>query len=339
MRSGRLIWFIGKRFLFVIPQLIGVTIVAFFIIRILPGDPVYLLLGQGISPESVEALTQRMGLDQPVYVQYGLFIRNIFRGDLGYSWYTSNPVVVDLVRRLPATLELITYSMLVIVVVMIPLARLTALKGNRIANRIVRGYGLMAGAFPDFWLALILIFVFYVQFRWFPAPIGRLDPAILPPVRITGFYTIDGLLTGRFDVFVSALYHLALPVLSMAIYHGGPILKMSQSTMLRVKNEEYVKFLKDNGINRRTLDSYVFKNSLPPVVTLIGFIYVLMLGGSVLIETIFGWGGIGQYAVQAIAHSDYAPLQAFVLIVAFISLIVYLILDIVYVMIDPRIEL
>lgn len=337
--ESKVVKFILKRLVFIIPQLLGISLVAFFLIRLIPGNPAYLLLGSGANPESVAALSQRMGLDKPIIVQYFIFIKDIFRGDLGYSWFTSNPVLTDIIDRFPATLELITYSLIFIVLVALPVARATAIKGNKLTNKLVRGYGLMAGAFPDFWLALILIYIFYVKLKILPAPMGRLDLSIIPPERITGFYTIDSLIRLDFQAFLSSWTHLFMPVIALVIFNGGPILKMAQSTMLRVKKEEFIKFYGDNGMNPKRLDKYIYKNSLPPVITLIGFIYVYMLGGSVLVENIFGWGGLGQYAVQSIVNSDFAPLQAFIIVAATMSLVVYLVLDIVYYMIDPRIEI
>ena len=170
-------------------------------------------------------------------------------------------------------------------------------------------------------------------------PIGRLDLIYIAPKHVTGFYTIDALLEGSWDKFFNAWAHLFAPILSMVICNTGPILKMAQATMLRTQREEFVRFAKDNGLAKKRVESMIFRNSLPPVLTLMGYIYMFMLGGSVLVENIFSWGGMGQYAVQSITHSDYAPMQMIVLITALISFIVYLVLDIIYYSIDPRVEI
>lgn len=331
--------FIGKRLLFLLPQLIGVTIVVFLLVRMIPGNPAYILLGQGASDEAVAALSERMGLNEPLWKQYFIFIGNLFKGDMGTSWFTSNPVAVDIAKRLPATLELITYSMIFIIVISLFVAKVTAIRGNKIVNRVLRGYGFLSGAFPDFWLCLIIVFLLYTICHVIPAPIGRLDLIYINPKRVTGFYTIDALLEGNWDKFANAWAHLFAPILAMVICNAGPILKMAQATMLRTQKEEYIKFAKDNGLSDKKVESMIFRNSLPPVLTLMGYIYIFMLGSSVLVENIFSWGGMGQYAVQSITHSDYAPMQMIVLITALISFIVYLVLDIIYYSIDPRVEI
>lgn len=334
-----IIKFIFKRLLFILPQLVGVTIVVFALIRFLPGNAAYVLLGQGASDEAVAALTARMGLDKPLWIQYILFIKGLFNGDWGTSLITSNPVLTDIGQKLPATLELITYSLIIIVVLSLVIARITAIRGNKVVNKIIRGYGFLSGAFPDFWLALIIVFFLYAQTKIIPSPIGRLDMKYIPPATVTGFYTIDTLLEGSFDKFVNAWAHLAGPLLTMVICNAGSILKMAQATMVRTKGEEYVKFASDNGLSTKRKERMIFRNSLPPVLTLIGYVYILMLGGSVLVEQIFSWGGIGQYSIMAISNSDYAPMQAVVLIMAIISFIAYLVLDIIYFSIDMRVEL
>lgn len=331
--------FIGRRLLFLLPQLIGVTIIVFLLVRLIPGNPAYILLGQGASEEAVAALSERMGLNLPIWKQYFIFIKNLLSGDMGTSWFTSNPVSVDIAKRLPATLELISYSMIFIILIALSIAKATAIRGNKVVNKIVRGYGFLSGAFPDFWLCLVIVFFLYTILHIIPAPIGRLDLIYIAPKKVTGFYTIDALLEGDWAKFGNAWAHLFAPILSLVICNAGPIMKMAQSTMLRTQKEEYVKFSKDNGLSDKKVESMIFRNSLPPVLTLMGYIYIFMLGSSVLVENIFSWGGMGQYAVQSITHSDYAPMQMIVLLTALISFIVYLILDIIYYSIDPRVEI
>ncbi|MGI6696651.1 MAG: ABC transporter permease [Christensenellales bacterium] len=331
--------FIGRRLLFLFPQLIGVTIVVFLLVRLIPGNPAYILLGQGASEEAVAALSERMGLNKPMYLQYFYFIRDLVTGNMGNSWFTSNPVLLDISQRLPATLELVTISMFFIIVFSLYIAKVTVIRGNKVINKILRGYGFLGGAFPDFWLSLVIVYLLYALAKVIPAPIGRLDIKFLPPAHITGFYTIDALLQGEWELFGNACAHLVAPVLALVIVNAAPILKMAQATMLRVQKDEYVKYAQDNGLDSKYVESMIFRNSLPPVLTLIGYIYIFMLGGSVLVENIFSWGGLGQYAVQSITHSDYTPMQMIVLVSAIISFLVYLILDIIYYSIDPRIEI
>ncbi len=331
--------FIGKRLLFLLPQLIGVTIVVFLLVRMIPGNPAYILLGQGASEQAVAALSERMGLAEPLWKQYIFFIRDLLTGNMGNSWFTSNPVMEDIGRRLPATLEMISYSMVIIIVLSLSIARVTAIRGNKTVNRLLRGYGFLSGAFPDFWLSLIIVFFLYTLAHIIPAPIGRLDMIFIPPRHVTGFFTIDALLEGDLAKFGNAWAHLCSPVLALVICNAAPILKMAQATMLRIQKEEYVKFARDNGLSEKGVERMIFRNSLPPVLTLMGYIYIFMLGGSVLVENIFSWGGLGQYAVKSITHSDYAPMQMIVLVTAIVSFVVYLVLDIIYYSIDPRVEI
>lgn len=338
-KISRTLRFIGRRLLFLVPQMIGVTIVVFLLVRLIPGNPAYILLGQGASEQAVEALSERLGLTKPIYVQYFNFMRELLSGNMGNSWFTSNPVRVDISQRLPATLEMISIAMILIIAISLFVAKVTAIRGNRTMNRIVRGYGFLSGAFPDFWLSLIIVFFLYARWRFIPAPMGRLDMRYIAPAHVTGFYTIDSLLEGSWDKFINSCMHLVAPVLALVICNAAPILKMAQATMLRTQKEEYVKFAKDNGLASKKVERMIFRNSLPPVLTLMGYIYIFMLGGSVLVENIFSWGGLGQYAVQSITHSDYAPMQMIVLVTAVISYIVYLALGIIYYSIDPRVEI
>jgi peptide/nickel transport system permease protein len=223
-------------------------------------------------------------------------------------------------------------------VVGISIGIITAFRPGGWVDRSTRLYGLMAGALPDFWLALLLIFFLYFKVRLFPAPLGRLDPFLQPPRQITGMYTVDSLLTGNWETLQSSAAHLALPVFTLAFVSAGAIMRMTRSTMITVLNGDFIRHGRLSGLSERTLIRYAIRNALPPVVTLIAIIYGFLLGGAVLIENIFGWGGLGQYAVRALVVSDYAALQGFVLVAATFTLFLYLIVDLLYLAIDPRIS-
>jgi peptide/nickel transport system permease protein len=203
----------------------------------------------------------------------------------------------------------------------------------------VLGYGLTAGALPDFWLALILIYVFFYQLNIAPAPMGRLDLGVSPPDQVTGFYLVDSLLDLNLEAFSSALAHLILPVFTLVFVYGAPILKMTQMTMIKMTNEKFVKHPQNMGLKEAWVHKYALQNALPPIVTVIGLTYSYLLGGAVLVEFIFGWGGLGQYAVSAIRNGDYAPIQAFVLLATVMNLAVYLIVDIIYILINPKVDI
>lgn len=336
--NRKLIVYVTKRLLVVIPQLIGVTLVAFLLIRLLPGDPARALLGPHATERGVEQLTRLMGLDRSLPAQYGVYLSDLVRGDLGRSWFTGQPVVDDLIQRTPATLELIGYSMLLAIVVGVGLGAWTASRrGKGPIVLISSWYGRLAGSFPDFWIGLIAIFIFFYQLRWAPAPLGRLSVTADPPPRITGFYTIDSLLTGNFASFVDAVAHLALPVLVLGLIVAPMLAKVTANAMSSVLRSDYIRHGRAMGLTPTIIARYALRNSLAPVLTILGTLFVYLLGGAVLIEKVFSWGGLGQYAVQAVVNADYAAIQGFVLFAAAFTMFVYLIIDLLYMAADPRI--
>ena len=337
LSERRLGIYILRRCLALFPQLLAISIVTFVLARLLPGDPITLILGPLATPESRANLAAQMHLDQPLHVQYFYYLRDLVRGDLGRSWNTSNTVRDDLLSRFPATFELITYSLLLALIIGLGVGIVTSFRPGGWVDRVTRLYGLLAGALPDFWLGLLLIFFLYFKLRLFPAPIGRLDPFLDPPRQITGMYTIDSLVTGNWLVFRNAVAHLALPVLTLAFASAGAIMRMTRSTMIAILDGDFIRHGRLSGLPEQTLVRYAIRNALPPVVTLVAIIYGFLLGGAVLIENIFGWGGLGQYAVRALVVSDYAALQGFVLVAAAFTLLLYLVVDLLYFAIDPRI--
>jgi peptide/nickel transport system permease protein len=335
---SRLSVYILRRCLALIPQLLAISIVTFVLARLLPGDPVTLILGPMSTPEARANLRATMHLDQPLYTQYYYYLHDLIHGDLGRSWNTSNTVRADLIDRFPATLELITYSLLLALIIGISIGIVTSFRPGGWVDRVTRLYGLLAGALPDFWLGLLLIFFLYYKVQIFPAPLGRLDPFMDPPQHITGMYTVDSLLTANWACFRSAVTHLALPVITLAFASAGAIMRMTRSTMMGILDGDFIRHGRLSGLPERTLVRYAVRNALPPVVTLVAIIYGFLLGGAVLIENVFGWGGLGQYAVRALVVSDYAALQGFVLVAAAFTLFLYLAVDLLYFAIDPRIS-
>ena len=335
---SRLLIYVLRRTAALVPQLLAISIVTFVLARLLPGDPVGLILGPLATPESLAHLRAEMHLDRPFYIQYWYYLTALLTGDFGRSWSTSDSVWNDLIARVPATLELITYSLILALITGVSIGIATAFRQGGWIDRVTRIYGLLAGAIPDFWLGLLLIFFFYFQLRIFPAPLGRLDPFLSPPTHITGMYTIDSLLTGNWECLLSAFTHLALPVITLAFASAGSILRMTRSTMIGILDGDFIRHGRLTGLPERTLLRYALRNTLPPVVTLVAIVYGYLLGGAVLIENVFGWGGLGQYAVQAMSNSDYAAIQGFVLVTATFTLLLYLVVDLLYFAIDPRIS-
>ena len=325
-----------RRLLFVFPQLVGITFITFLLVQLIPGDPARLMLGPLASEQTIHLLREHMGLNKSWPEQYGLYVWHALHGDLGSSWQSGNPISKDLGQRLPATIELITYSLLLAVVVAIPLGVRAARRPGKLSDRFAFGYGLVAGALPEFWLGLILILVFYVKLHWAAAPDGRLDVAVQPPTKITGAYTVDALFTGNWTALASAYEHLALPVVTLSIVTIGPILKMTRSTMQQMLSSDFTRYARLCGLPEKLVGRYALRNALPPVVTLVAVLYSFLIGGAVLVEYVYGWGGAGQYAVQGVLNADFAVVQGFVLVAAIISLVVYLVVDLIYLAIDPR---
>lgn len=334
----RVLIYLGRRMIFVIPQLVGIVLVSFLLLKSIPGDPAVLMLGPTATPTAIESLRQELGLDQPLYTQFFIYLSNLVQGDLGTSWQTTRPVLEDLLLRFPATLELVTYSLLLAIAIGVTLGVEAAKKPTGVVAKIADFYGLSAGALPDFWFALVLIFVFYTVLGWAPPPLGRMDMIVLPPPPITGALTIDALLAGDFQAFRSACAHLVLPVLTLGILNAAPILKMTQSTMEKMLESEFSRYEVLCGIPHRLIVRHAVRNSLPSIVTIISVLYGFLIGGAVLVEIVFSWGGAGQYAVQGVLNSDIYPVLGFVLFSAVFSLIVYVLVDLLYFLLDPRIS-
>lgn len=335
LRIGR---FIVWRFLFAVPQIFAITLVTFFLVRLLPGNPAYQLAGVYATPEVVRSIQEQLGLDKPIHVQYLIYLGNLTKGNLGESWFTSHSVAQELAGRFPATLELISATTLVMVVAGVGIGAVTGMRQNRIANAIVRTYGHLAGAFPDFWLGLALAFLFFFILPLAPAPVGQLAIALQPPRRITGMYVVDALITGNWPVFWSALSHLVLPTLALAVVYTAPVIKLTKSTIQETMNSDFIRYARACGLPSMVIFRYALRNSLPPSVAMIGITYGFLLGGAVLIENVYSWGGLGSFVVEAVQHSDYFVVQAFVLVAALFNLVVYLAVDLIYIWIDPRTE-
>lgn len=332
-----LLRFLGRRMIFLVPQLFGILLVSFLLIKTIPGDPAVLMLGPMATPDALDEVRRNLGLDQPLPVQFVIYIRDLFTGDLGTSWQTTRPVLDDLIERFPATLELVTLGLLTAIVIGVTLGMASAFKENGIVAKIADIYGLLAGALPDFWLGLVLVFFFYTIFQIVPPPLGRLDLAVFAPPIVTGWLTIDSILDKNWDALKSATAHLVLPVLTLGLINAGPILKMTQSSMEQMLNSDFSRYETICGLTRPTVVMSALHNAAPSIITIISVLYGYLLGGAVLVEIVFSWGGAGQYAVQGVLNADIYPVLGFVLFAAVFSLIVYLIVDLVYFAIDPRI--
>ena len=329
-----------RRLSLVIPTLVGVTLITFTLTYVLPGNPAVVKAGPLVSPEVVKELEKQMGLDQPASVQYGRYIGGILHGDLGESSSTGRPVLEDFKQRLPATLELTLASLLIALVLGIPLGVQSAVHRDTAIDHIGRIVGVAGVAMPTFWTGLLLLYVFFYLLGVAPAPLGRLGPGIDPPHAITGLYVVDSLLTGNWRTLGSALYQLMLPSLTLGLSVMAPIARMVRSTMLEILESDYVKAAWAAGIpRRRVIYGDALGNAMIPVVTILGIVFGFLMAGNAVVESVFAWPGIGNYAISALMTKDSGPIQSFVLFVALLYVIVNFVIDLLYGLIDPRIRL
>jgi ABC-type dipeptide/oligopeptide/nickel transport system permease component len=339
-----LLRYIAKRVLIGLVQLLGLTIAVFFLIRLLPADPVSRLVGMNASAEAYDQAQAQLGLDKPVTEQLALYLGlmpdvqpGLFQGSLGTSWVTNTPVLTEIGAYLPVTLELITLGFLVAFLVAVPVGMLGALNPGGRADKGVFLYSLFAGSQPEFWWGLLFVYVFFYQLGVAPPPLGRLSPMTTPPDFVTGFMLIDTLLSGSLKKFIEALHHLMLPVLTLAFILSGPIIKMVRQNMARALASDFVLYANAVGLPRKRVARYALRAAMAPSITLIGILYGFMLSGAVLVESVFSLGGIGQYAIRSVLAFDYPAIQGVVLVITAISLLVYLALDLIHAAIDPRI--
>jgi ABC-type dipeptide/oligopeptide/nickel transport system permease component len=337
--------YILRRLAIAIVQLAVISVAVFFLMRALPSDPVGHLVGFNASPEAIAHVRHMLNLDQPVLIQLAIYLGldsanhgpGLLQGNLGGSWNSGAPVLEEIRAYLPVTLELITYSFLVAVLVAVPVGLIGALRPRGLIGRGVFLYSLFAGAQPEFWWGLTFIFFFYVKWQIAPAPLGILSPLSPAPPTITGMVTVDSLLTGNLAALVEAAHHLMLPVFTLAFVLSGPIIKMVRQNVEKALQSDYIMYARASGLPQRRIAAYTLKNSLAPCLTLLGILYAYMLGGAVLVEQVFSLGGLGQYAIHSVLSFDYPAIQGIVLITTTGSLFILLAIDVVHSVIDPRV--
>ena len=333
----RLLRYLLLRLVGVIPQVVGATVVMFLLLKLLP-NPAYELLGPFASKQDVVSAEKHLGLTKPLYDQYFIYLGNLAQGKLGVSWFDGASVSHELAVRVGPTLELISLSLIIIVVVGIGAGTFIGMSRKRtsVVGRIVDLYGLLAGAFPDFWLALVLAFLFTYKLRWLPAPLGQLAPGIAVPPRITGAVGVDALLSGDWSVFGQAVAHLVLPVATLVLIYMAPIVKITQATVREMRESEFCRHAVASGLPRGVVIRYALRNSLAPIATLTAVMYGYLFGGDVLVENVFSWGGVGSWAVQSVAQSDFPAIEGFLIVAVVMNVVLYLVVDVFYMLIDPR---
>lgn len=330
--------FLLRRAGLVVPTFLGITLLVFSLIHMIPGNAVEALSGErGMDPARYARLLHEFGLDQPLYVQYLAYLGKLLKGDLGFSIITHEPVMREFLTLFPATLELSFCAMLLALSIGLPAGILAALKRNTFLDYSVMGVSLTGYSMPIFWWALLLILLFSVTLGWTPVS-GRIDILFdFPPV--TGFMLIDSLLSGESGAFKSALSHLILPAIALGTIPLAVIARMTRSAMLEVLREDYVRTARAKGLSRlRVIGIHALRNALIPVITVIGLQVGTLLAGAILTETIFSWPGIGKWLVEAIHRRDYPVVQGGILLSASIIILVNLVVDVLYGVINPRIR-
>ena len=328
-----------KRLAMAIPSLIGVVIVTFLLTRALPGDPAAYFAGPAATPQAIQEVRVKLGLDKPLIVQFGHYVLDLAHGNLGTSLTTGQPVSTELRNRLPASAELTLLGLFVSILIAVPLGILAATRPNSLVDHACRVVATAGVSLPVFFTGLILVYVFYYLLGWAPAPLGRLDVFFDAPPRVTGFYLIDSLIARDGATFMAALKQLILPALTLAIFSLAPIARMTRASMLAVLSSDFVRTARASGLSAYTvIITYAFRNAMLPVITTLGMVFSFLLGANVLVEKVFAWPGIGSYAVEALLASDFAPVQGFVLTMAVMYVAINLMIDILYGVIDPRVR-
>jgi peptide/nickel transport system permease protein len=328
-----------RRIVLLVPVLLGVTFVTFLLTRVIPGDPIASLVSPQASPEVRQQLIHDYGLDQSVIVQYFAYLGNLLQGDLGTSFSTSHAVLDDLVSRFGASFELTLYAMIVALAAGIPLGILAAVRRGRLADHVARVVATSGIALPIFWTSLMLLYLLFFKAQILPAPYGRINPRIDPPTDITGLYTIDSLLTGNWEALRSSVEALLLPVCVLAFGVMAPIARITRSGMIEALDSDYVRAARSLGLSARTVvGRHAFRNALMPLVTMVAVLYGYLLGGVVLVENVFSWPGLGNYVFNAITSNDYPAVQGFILYATTIYVLLFLIVDLLFMAIDPRVR-
>jgi peptide/nickel transport system permease protein len=321
--------------------IVGVTLVTFVLTNLVPGDPVAANLGQRAAenPATVAAYRAHYGLDRPLPVQYATYLGNLLQGDLGESQQTHRPVLTDLQSAVPATLEIAIGAIVLSVLIGVGFGVVAAVRRGQLADSALRLVSLVGISVPTFWLALVAFYVFSFQLDLAPGS-GRLAPATTPPPHVTGLYTVDALLAGEWETFGDALAHLMLPTLVLTLYTVGLLTRFTRSAVLEVLEQDYVRSARAKGLPGRTvLFRYVLRAAMVPILTVVGLAFGALLSGTVLVEEIFAWPGLGSYAYQAASHLDLPAVMGVGLFVGIIYLVINLVVDLLYGAIDPRVRI
>lgn len=329
-----------ERTLAAIPIMFGVAIIVFLFMRLTPGDPVDIMMGQGgaVSTGEMEQLRTEFHLDQPLHIQLWLFLKEAVRGNLGYSYIQKLPVTVLLAQRLPATIELATAALFFSLVVALPIGIISATRQNSLLDRMSMAGAFLGISMPGFWLGIVLILIFAVRLNWLPVQ-GRVDfEAHLTPV--TGFYVFDSILTHNRAALISTLKHLVLPAITLGAPVAAVVARVIRSSMLETLRSDYITLARSKGLPESgVVLKHALRNALIPTVTVVGLQVGVLLGGNMIVETVFGWPGLGRMVVNAIFARDFPLVQGSVMVYAFTFVMANLVVDVLYTYLNPKITL
>ncbi len=335
----RMLRYILRRLLFLVPVVLGSIFIAFLLTRVVPGNPIERVAGPYASEERVLEMKAEANLDKPIPQQFLIYVNDLLHGDMGMSYTTAQPVGKDLKERFPASFELVMFAIGLAIVLAIPLGVVSAVKRGSWIDHVARVIAVAGVSAPIFWIAMVLLSIFYGKLGWLPGSQGRLPIIMSPPPHVTGMYTIDALLAGDPVTFKEALRALILPVLTLALVSMAPIARMTRATMIDALDSDYVRTATSLGIPRRTVVmKHAFKNAIIPVLTLIAGVIGYAIGGEVLIELIFSWPGLGLYSYNAIMSADFPAVQGFIILATCLYILIYLIVDVITALLDPRVE-
>lgn len=330
--------FLAKRLLLLIPTLFGVTLITFTISRVVPGDPARLAAGAQGTQQMYEQLRKEFGLDDPLPQQYWNYVSDMVTGDWGKSILTRRPVLEDLRVYWPATLELVICSMIIATVIGVPLGVLSAVRADRAADQISRIIATLGVSMPAFWLAVILQLLLGLKLGWLPVS-GRLGPLESPPTHTTGLYLFDSAIHLQWHSFTEALKRLALPALTLSVPALATIMRFTRASMLEVLGQDYIRTARAKGATeRRVIVRHALRNALVPTITMIGLSFGWAMGGSVLVETVFDWPGIGLYATKAALSLDFMPIMGIAILYGIVFALINIVVDVLYAVLDPRIS-
>ena len=331
--------YILRRLLQLVPVLLGISLLVFAFLHLIPGDPAVTMLGDRATPAALEVLRERMGLNEPLPLQYLTFLGNLLKFDLGTSIFTGVPILEEIRTKWPATFELSIVAMLIALVIGIPAGVMAAVRKNSLVDNLMMSGSLLGVSMPVYWLGLLLVYLFAVNLQWLP-PSGRIGINVGYDFEpITGFFIFDALIQGNFQALSDVLSHLLLPAITLSTIPLAIIARITRSAMLEVLSQDYIRTARSKGLKEfLVIGKHALKNAMLPVVTIVGLEFGTLLGGAILTETIFSWPGIGSWIYGGILQRDYPIVQGGVVFVAFVFVLINLLVDISYAFLDPRIQ-